>query len=48
LNPVIYWIITGLLLAALAAGGSWVWVLVLRRTHRSKADPHWLPGTATR
>mgnify|MGYP001686088143 FL=1 len=48
MNPVIYWIITGLLLAALAAGGSWVWVLVLRRTHRSKADPHWLPGTATR
>lgn len=48
LNPVIYWIITGLLLAALTAAVTWVWVLVRRRTHSSKSDPHRLPGTATR
>lgn len=48
LSPVVYWIITALLLAALTAGGTWVWVLVRRHTHRSKADPHRLPGTATR
>lgn len=47
LSPVVYWITTGLLLAALAAAGMWVWVRLRRRSRKVETDPRRLAGTAT-
>lgn len=47
LNPVVYWIVTALLLAGLCVGGGWVWVWLRRHTHRAETDPRRLAGTAT-
>ena len=48
LNPVVYWIITSLLLAALVTGGLWAWTRLRRHTHRVEQDPRRMAGTATR
>ena len=47
LNPVVYWIVTALLLAGLCAGGGWVWVRLRRHTRKTETDPRRLAGTAT-
>ncbi|UPW02900.1 TraM recognition domain-containing protein [Rhodococcus pyridinivorans] len=47
LNPVVYWIVTGILLAGLCVGGGWVWVRLRRHTRKAETDPRRLAGTAT-
>ncbi len=48
LNPVLYWIITSLLLAVLVLGALWVWMRLRRYTHRIEQDPRRMAGIATR
>jgi type IV secretion system protein VirD4 len=47
LSPVVYWIVTTLLLATLVAGASWVWMLLRRHNRKAETDPHHLAGIAT-
>ena len=47
LNPVVYWIVTTLLLTALVAGVAWVWMLLRRHGRKIETDPHRLAGIAT-
>lgn len=47
LNPVAYWIVTALMLAALTTAGAWVWVRLRRRSRKAETDPRRLAGTAT-
>ena len=47
LNPVVYWIVTAVLLAGLSVGGGWVWVRLRRHTRKTETDPRRLAGTAT-
>ncbi len=47
LSPVVYWIVTTLLLAALVVGVAWVWMLLRRHNRKVETDPHRLAGTAT-
>ena len=48
LNTVAYWIVTGLMLAALTTVGAWVWVRLRRRSRKVETDPRRLAGVATR
>ncbi|WP_167131794.1 type IV secretory system conjugative DNA transfer family protein [Paramicrobacterium chengjingii] len=48
LNPVVYWIVAGLLLSGLATGAIWVWLRLRRHTHHAEQDPRRLAGIATR
>lgn len=48
LNPVVYWIVTGAMLALLVALVVFVWVRVRRFTHRAEQDPRRMAGIATR
>ena len=50
LNPVVYWIVTGLLLAGLCVGGGWVWVWLGRHPPKTGTDPrrHARTGSAGR
>lgn len=48
LNPIMFWIVSVVLLAALAAGIAWVWTRVRRRSHRVESDPRRLAGVASR
>lgn len=47
LNPVVYWIVTVVLLAALGMGIGWVWVRLRRHARKTETDPRRLAGTAT-
>ena len=47
LNPVVYWIVTILLLAMLVVGVAWVWMLLRRHSRKTETDPHRLAGIAT-
>ncbi|WP_181273807.1 type IV secretory system conjugative DNA transfer family protein [Brevibacterium oceani] len=47
LNPVLYWIVTAVLLTALAVGSGWVWMRLRRHTRKTETDPRRLAGTAT-
>ncbi|MFH5228055.1 type IV secretory system conjugative DNA transfer family protein [Antrihabitans spumae] len=47
LNPVVYWIVTALLLIGLCASVGWVWVRLCRHTRKAETDPRRLAGTAT-
>ncbi len=47
LNPVVYWTVTILLLAALVVGVSWVWTWLRRHNRKAETDPHRLAGIAT-
>ncbi|WP_206645915.1 type IV secretory system conjugative DNA transfer family protein [Actinomyces oricola] len=47
LSPVVYWIVTTLLLAALVVGAAWVWMLLRRHSRKIGTDPHRLAGIAT-
>lgn len=48
LNPVVYWIVTGAMLALLNALVVFAWVRVRRYTHRAEQDPRRMAGIATR
>lgn len=48
LNPVVYWIVTVVLLAALTAAIAWVWTRMRRHTRKTETDPRRLAGVATR
>ncbi|MGE3192894.1 MAG: type IV secretory system conjugative DNA transfer family protein [Microbacteriaceae bacterium] len=47
LSPVVYWIVTILLLAGLVVGVAWVWMLLRRHNRKTETDPHRLAGIAT-
>ncbi len=47
LSPVVYWIVTTLLLAALVVGVAWAWMLLRRHNRKVETDPHRLAGIAT-
>ncbi|MEA5054304.1 MAG: type IV secretory system conjugative DNA transfer family protein [Propionicimonas sp.] len=48
LNPIVYWVVTGAMLALLIALVVFVWVRVRRFTHRAEQDPRRMAGIATR
>ena len=48
LNPVVYWIITALLIAGLGVGVGWVWMRLRRHTRQVELDPRRAAGVATR
>src|SRR5690606_2320655 len=45
LNPVVYWIVAGLLLAGLVTGGLWAWLRLRRHTHRIEPTRAAWPGS---
>ena len=47
LSPVIYWIVTTVLLTGLIATVTWVWILLRRHNRKAETDPHRLAGIAT-
>ncbi|MGB3955331.1 MAG: TraM recognition domain-containing protein [Brooklawnia sp.] len=47
LSPVVYWIVTTLLLAGLVVGVAWVWLWLRRHNRKVETDPHRLAGIAT-
>ena len=47
LDPLAYWITTTLLLAGIAAAGTWVWARLRRHSRKVGTDPRRLAGTAT-
>lgn len=47
LNAIVYWMVAGVMLAALTALIVWVWILWRRHTRKVDTDPHKLAGTAT-
>ena len=47
LSPVVYWIVTTLLLASLVVGAAWVWMWLRRHNRKIETDPHRLAGIAT-
>ena len=47
LSPVVYWIVTTLLLTILVAGVAWVWMWLRRHNRKVATDPHRLAGIAT-
>ena len=48
LSPVAYWIVAGLLLTGLVAGGVWAWSWLRLHNHRVEQDPRRMAGVATR
>lgn len=48
LNPVVYWIITALLIGGLGGGVGWVWMRLRRHTRAVELDPRNAAGVATR
>ena len=47
LNPILYWLISTVMLGGLAAGTVWVWIMLRHHTRKTETDPHRLAGTAT-
>ncbi|KJL36415.1 type IV secretory system conjugative DNA transfer family protein [Tessaracoccus sp. Y36] len=47
LNPVVYWIVTTLLLALVTVGLGWCWMKWRRHSHKVETDPRHLAGVAT-
>jgi type IV secretory pathway TraG/TraD family ATPase VirD4 len=48
LNPVVYWVVTGLMLTLVGAAAIFVWLRVRRFTMAVEADPRHMAGIATR
>jgi len=48
LNPVAYWVIAGVLIAAVGAVGLWVWRFFREQSRQTKVDPYRIVGIATR
>ncbi len=47
LNPVVYWIVTAVLLAAVTVGLGWCWTIWRRHSRKVETDPRRVAGTAT-
>ncbi|WP_353511048.1 TraM recognition domain-containing protein [Intrasporangium sp.] len=47
LSPVVYWIVTTLLLAVLVVGVAWAWMWLRRHNRKTETHPHRLAGIAT-
>ncbi len=47
LNPFAYWLVAAVMLAALTALGTWVWMVWRRHSRKAETDPRKLAGTAT-
>ncbi len=47
LNPILYWIITAMMLAGLVTAGTWIWMLLRRHVRQVEIDPRRLAGVAT-
>ncbi|SJN08634.1 Putative traG-family protein [Leucobacter sp. 7(1)] len=48
LNPVAYWIVTGILIAVVGSAGWWVWRFFREHSRQTKVDPYRIVGIATR
>ena len=48
LNPVTYWVTTGVLIVAAGVLGWWVWHVIREHGHQMKVDPYRIAGIATR
>lgn len=48
LNPVVYWVVAGVLILAVGAAGWWVWRAFREHSRRTKVDPYRIVGIATR
>ena len=48
LNPVAYWIVTGILIVAVGSAGWWVWRFFREHARQTKVDPYRIVGIATR
>lgn len=48
LNPVAYWIVTGILIVAVGSAGWWVWRFFREQSRQTKVDPYRIVGIATR
>ena len=48
LNPILYWLVTGLLLGGLVCAGTWVWRRLRRHSEATESDPRRTPGAATK
>ncbi|MEK0245318.1 TraM recognition domain-containing protein [Bifidobacterium mongoliense] len=48
LNPVVYWVVTGLMLTLIGTATIFIWLRVRRFTSAVEADPRRMAGTATR
>ena len=47
LNPILYWLVSAVMLGGLAAGIVWVWIMLRHHTRKAETDPHRLAGIAT-
>lgn len=47
LSPVVYWIVTTLLLAGIVVGVAWAWMLLRRHNRKVETDPRRLAGIST-
>ena len=48
LDPLVYWLVSTVLLGGLTAAAVWVWIMLRRYTLLVESDPHRLAGVATR
>lgn len=48
LSPVLYWLVSAVMLGGLAAGTVWVWIMLRHHTRRAETDPHRATGPAAR
>ncbi|MGV2984284.1 type IV secretory system conjugative DNA transfer family protein [Microbacterium sp. AGC85] len=48
LNPVAYWIVTGVLIVSVGGAGWWVWRFFREQSRQTKVDPYRIVGIATR
>lgn len=48
LNPVVYWIVAGILIIAVGSAGWWVWRFFREQSRQTKVDPYRIVGIATR
>ena len=47
LNPVLYWLVSAVMLGGLAAFAVWLWIVLRHHTRKTETDPHRLAGIAT-
>ncbi|MDK9646414.1 TraM recognition domain-containing protein [Propionibacterium freudenreichii] len=47
LNPILYWLVSAVMLGGLAAVAVWLWIVLRHHTRKTETDPHRLAGIAT-
>ncbi|MFU0805356.1 MAG: Type IV secretory pathway, VirD4 component, TraG/TraD family ATPase [Pseudoclavibacter caeni] len=47
LNPILYWLVSAVMLGGLAAVAVWLWIMLRHHTRKTETDPHRLAGIAT-